>query len=207
MGAPPSNAAQDAAVAAIRRGEVSLLQRLLAEEPHLAGTRLPGHGGRTLLHVATDWPGHLPNAAATITALVAAGADPNVGALGAHPETPLHWAASSNDVAAVDALLDNGADVDAPGAVIAGGTPMADATAFGQWDAARRLLERGAAANLFESAALGLVAAVVGHLDTDRPTAEDVTSSFWEPATAASSPPPRSCSPTGPTSIGSGTTT
>lgn len=41
-------------------------------------------------------------------------------------------------------LLDAGADIDAPGAVIAGGTPMADATAFGQWPATRLLLERGA---------------------------------------------------------------
>ena len=30
---------------------------------------------RTLLHVATDWPGHFPRGAATVAALVAAGAD------------------------------------------------------------------------------------------------------------------------------------
>jgi hypothetical protein len=38
------------------------------------------------------------------------------------------------------ALLDAGADIEAPGAVIAGGTPLTDAVAFGQWQAARRLV-------------------------------------------------------------------
>jgi ankyrin repeat protein len=59
-------------------------------------------------------------------------------------ETPLHWAASSDDIEALDALVDAGADVDAPGAVIAGGTPLDDAVAFGQWEAARRLVHPGA---------------------------------------------------------------
>ncbi len=172
-----------AAVKAVRTGDLPGLKRLLDESPMLATARLGTNGpkatSRTLLHVATDWPGHFPNVADTITALVAAGADPNLGGLGAHAETPLHWAASSDDVAAIDALLDNGADINAPGAVIASGTPMADATAFGQWNAARRLLERGAHTNLFEAAALGLVNEVHRHLDHYQPTAADITSSFW----------------------------
>lgn len=44
-------------------------------------------------------------------------------------------AASSNDVQVLDALLDAGADIETPGAVIAGGTPLDDAIAFAQWDA------------------------------------------------------------------------
>jgi ankyrin repeat protein len=56
---------------------------------------------------------------------------------------------------------------------------MADATAFGQWAAARRLLEHGAKTNLFEAAALGLVDQVRHHLDTDHPTPDAITSSFW----------------------------
>lgn len=178
-GESTGGAADEAAVAAVRSGDVVALRQLLADDPGLASTHLAGHGGRTLLHVATDWPGHPPNVAATIAALVAAGADPDARVSDTHAETPLHWAASSDDVAALDALLDAGADIEARGAVIAGGTPMADATAFGQWKAARRLLERGAATNLFEAAALGLVAEVERHLAEDEPTAETVTSSFW----------------------------
>jgi hypothetical protein len=40
-------------------------------------------------------------------------------------------------------VLDAGADIDVTGAVIAGGTPQEDAVAFGEWNAARRLVERG----------------------------------------------------------------
>ncbi len=173
------NPTHEAAIAAVHAGDLPTLQRLLVEQPDLASIRLPRRGGRTLLHVATDWPGHYPDVAATIAALAAAGADPNSRCFGEHPETPLHWAASSDDVAAIDALLDAGADIDAPGAVIGGGTPMADATAFGQWGAARRLLDRGAATTLFDAATLGLVAEVEHHLNARQPTADDITSSFW----------------------------
>jgi uncharacterized protein len=34
---------------------------------------------------------------------------------GSHDETPLHWAASSDDVEVLDALLDLRADIEAPG--------------------------------------------------------------------------------------------
>ena len=37
---------------------------------------------------------------------------------GAHAETPLRWAASSDDVEVLDALVEAGADVEAPGSVI-----------------------------------------------------------------------------------------
>ena len=63
-----------------------------------------------------------------------------------HTETPLHWAASCDDVDVMEVLLDHGADIEAEGACIGGGTPLADAVAFGQWRAARRLIERGAEA-------------------------------------------------------------
>ena len=56
-----------------------------------------------------------------------------------------------------DALLNAGADIEATGAVIGNGTPLADAVAFGQWNAARRLIERGARATLWQAAALGLL--------------------------------------------------
>ena len=119
---------------------------------------------RSLLHVATDWPGHFPNVAETIRELVLAGADVNARLFGPNTETPLHWAASNDDVAALDALLDGGADIEASGAVIAGGTPLDDAIAFGQWNTARRLVERGAQYALWHAAALGMTEAVESHL-------------------------------------------
>jgi uncharacterized protein len=128
-----------AAVEAIRSGDLEVLKRLLRDNPSLATARIGK--SRTLLHVATDWPGNFPNSAATVAALIEGGAEVNARSTGAHTETPLHWAASCDDVAALDALLDHGADIEAPGAVIGGGRPLADAVAFGQWQAARRLVE------------------------------------------------------------------
>ncbi len=132
-GGDPIQAAADA----VRRGDVRLLNRLLSDNPGLASARVDGQ--RTLLHVATDWPGHFPNCAASIAALIAHGADVNAPFIGRHSETPLHWAASTDDIDALDALLDHGADIEARGSVI-GGAPLADAVAFGQWNAARRLI-------------------------------------------------------------------
>ncbi len=175
-----------AATAAIQTGDVTTLTRLLSEHPELAAATLASpdpdcQDTRTLLHVATDWPGHFPEGPATVAALVAAGADVNAHAeAGHHRETPLHWAASSDDVAVLDALLDAGADIEADGAVIAGGTAMADATVFANWDAAEHLLARGAQTNLWESAALGLTDRVQAHLDADPPPSpEDMTGAFW----------------------------
>ena len=146
----------EAAVRAVRSGDVAALSVALAHQPMLVSGPAAGQRGRSLLHVATDWPGHLTNVAATIAELVRAGADVEARFEGEHAETPLHWAASSDDVEAVTALLDSGADIDAPGAVIGGGTPLIDATAYAQWAAARLLVERGAAVSAWDAAALGM---------------------------------------------------
>jgi ankyrin repeat protein len=171
------------AAAAIRAADVDALARLLRATPDLATALVTTRRGgrtesRTLLHVATDWPGHYPHVAASIAVLIAAGADVDARFTGPHNETPLHWAASSNDVDALDALLDAGADIEAPGAVIAGGTPLDDAVAFAQWQAARRLVERGAHTNLFNAAGLGLINRVRDHLAAD-PPAELIDSALW----------------------------
>jgi uncharacterized protein len=166
----------------IHSGDAASLQQLLSEHPGLARARLgdPEHGqSRTLLHVVTDWPGNVPEAAAKIRALVAAGADVNARFTGPHTETPLHWAASSDDTEALDALLDAGADIEADGAVIAGGTPIADAVAFGQWKAARRLLERGARTNLWQAAALGLRDRIRDELARSEPAQDDLDNALW----------------------------
>ena len=59
-----------------------------------------------------------PLAAAAIEAIHTGDVDARF--VGRHRETPLHWAASSDDVAVLDALLVAGADIDADGGVIAG---------------------------------------------------------------------------------------
>jgi uncharacterized protein len=166
-----------AATEAIRTGDIEALKRLLGENPGLATVRI---GPRTLLHIATDWPGHFPNGPATVAALIAYGGDVDAPATGHHAETPLHWAASSDDVAVLDALLEGGADIEAPGSVIGGGTPLADAVAFGQWRAARRLIDYGARTTLWPAAALGLMAQVEEHFASDAPPlSDDVTNAFW----------------------------
>ncbi len=166
-----------AAVAAIRDGDDISLRGLLRANPGLAIARIDG--SRTLLHVATDWPGHLPNGAAIVTTLIEAGADVNAPFQGRHRETPLHWAASCDDLAVLDVLLHHGANIEATGAVIGGGTALSDAVAFGQWKAARRLVERGARASLWEAAALGLMDRVEEFFVSQSPAADEVTNAFW----------------------------
>jgi ankyrin repeat protein len=165
---------------AIRGGDLPALEHLLTDHPRMLSASLGGrYGTRTPLHVATDWPGYFPNGPQVVRMLIASGADPN-----ARPapddETPLHWAASSDDVDALDALLAAGADIDAPGAVIGGGTPLDDAVAFGQWAAARRLVERGARVTLWNAAALGLTDRLEAQLDGPAPPSPDeLTDAFW----------------------------
>jgi ankyrin repeat protein len=175
-----------AAVQVIHEGDVAGLERQLSDNPELSQAKIVDRHGvsRTLLHVVSDWPGHFPSGAQMVAALVAAGADVNAAVHherpGGSPETALHWAASCNDVAVLDALLDAGADIEAPGAVFTGGSPMSDAVVFAQWDAARRLLERGAKTTLWQSAALGLLESVRQYVSTEPPAPlEQVTNAFW----------------------------
>ena len=103
-----------AATEAVQTGDLETLGRLLTEHPGLATAFIGDHPdgmSRTLLHAATDWPGHHPNNAATARALLAAGANVDARFTGPHTETPLHWTASSNDVEVMDVLLDAGADI------------------------------------------------------------------------------------------------
>ena len=163
----------------IRTGDVDGLRALLAAHPELATARFGDETmSRTALHAVTDWPGHLPNGATLVQVLVAAGADVDARFVGFHTETPLHWAASCDDVAVLDALLDAGADIDADGAVIAGGTPLFDARAFRQWGAAFRLVERGARVAPADAATLGLVDRVRSYLD-GAPAPAEVDDLLW----------------------------
>jgi uncharacterized protein len=173
-----------AVVEAIRSGDLGTLGRLLREHPELPTARLgdddPDGMSRTLLHVATDWPGHFPNGTATVALLVEAGADVNARFHGPHAETPLHWAASSDDVEVLDALIDAGADIEAPGGVIADGTPLTDARAFGQWQAAHRLVERGANTTLQDAATLGLMDRLDPYFaGMTTPAPDEINAAFW----------------------------
>lgn len=179
-------------IKAMQTGDISELERLLADHSHLATARIIAEGyqdeksdafgvSRTLLHVATDWPGHFPNGATVVRTLVKAGAKVDARFSGHHTETPLHWAASSNDVEVLQALLDAGADINATGAVIAEGTPLDDAVAFGQWEAARLLVENGAQTKLWNVAGLGMLDEVKAYYENAQllPSAFETTQAFW----------------------------
>lgn len=196
---PTDNPRAVTAVEAIHAGDLDRLRQLLREHPELGTAALGTDDGdddcgksRTLLHVVTDWPGHFPNGPATVALLVVAGADVNARFSGPYTETPLHWAASSDDVPVLDALLDAGADIEADGGVIAGGTPLDDAIAFAQWRTARRLVDRGAHIALWHAAALGLMHRVAGHFEgdplparhrwgahSDQAPPDEITVAFW----------------------------
>lgn len=170
------------ATTAVQAGDLETLEALLAARPGLAMARIGDEtSSRTLLHAATDWPGHFPNGPAVIALLIEAGADINARYRGSsHSETPLHWAASSNDVAVLDALLDHGADIEAHGAVLGGGSPLADACGFGNWEAARRLVERGARTRLKDAAALGLIERLeVALADPESFERDEITHALW----------------------------
>ena len=170
-----------AATTAVQTGDVDALDELLRDHPQLATARIGDDTiSRTLLHAATDWPGHYANIGTIIGMVVRAGADVDARFHGPHTETPLHWAASSDDVEALDALVDAGADIEASGAVLGGGTPLADACGFGQWHAARRLVELGATIRLEDAAALGLIDRVEAAFTVEpTPTPAEVTAAFW----------------------------
>jgi uncharacterized protein len=156
--------------AALKQGSVERLKHLLAIEPDLASCMVcdAKGGGRTALHLFADWPGHIPNAEAIVQMLAAHGADLDAPAGSMwHQETPLHWAASNDDVALIDALLDAGADIEHGGSSIDGGPPLSCAVGYGQWAGAQRLVARGAKSLLWHEAALGMMDAVANRIDAD----------------------------------------
>lgn len=172
-----------AVIKAIQSGDVPGLKDLLAKHPELVNERLEcakDGTARSLLHVATDWPGHFGNGREVAAALIESRADVNARFIGQPRETPLHWAASSDDVEVLEVLLDAGADIEADGGVISGGTPLADARAFKQWQAAHMLVERGAQTTLYDEAALGLMDRIEKRFAQDpQPGADDVNAAFW----------------------------
>ena len=179
-----SDPVAQALVAAIHAGELGTLTELLHDHPGLAAARIVDDkgGSGTPLHAAADWPGFFPHGPEVVAMLIAAGADPNAPVEGSwHTETPLHWAASSDDVEVARALIDGGADIEAPGASIAGGTPLDDAVGYGCWQVARLLVERGARVDrLWHAAALGMRSRVEELLAASPPSEQQLTDAFWQ---------------------------
>ncbi len=163
---------------AIKQGDAGQLTRILSADPGLASCWI---NSLTPLHHFADAPGHRPNAAAVVNALAAAGADLNAHARDTwHHETPLHWAASNDDVALINALLDAGADIEHPGSSINGGPPIQSALGYAQWAAVRRLWERGAETGLPHAAVLGLTEMVSSLVEASPPPdRDDVSGAFW----------------------------
>jgi hypothetical protein len=177
-------------LAGVRRGDVDLIRRLLAEHPELATARFTGRGGTsTALHFVTDWPGYFPNGPEVVKLLIAAGADPNALTTGGGSETPgpgsetpLHYAASSDDVDVAAALIDGGADLETPDGSI--GTPLDNAVGYACWHVARLLVLRGARVEkIWHAGALGMLERLddllVPELDP-----EQVSQAFWHACAA-----------------------
>ena len=153
---PDSEPAAIDLVVAIHEGDVAKVQRLLSERPELARARFIGRhdGTRTALHMVADWPGYFPRGPEIVRILIAAGADPNAGTTGGAPETPLQWAASSDDVEVAEALIEGGAALETETGSIGG--PLANAIGYCCWHVARLLVAKGAPINtLWQAAALG----------------------------------------------------
>ncbi len=169
---------------AIQSGDLQSLQRLLSQNPGLAQARIERNkGSSTPLHAVTDWPGFFPNGPASVRALLDAGADPNATTLpGDFKETPLHYAASTDDLEVAAALLDGGASLEINGGSIAGGTPLENAVGYGCWHVALLLLARGAkATKLWHAAALGPVERVEAFFTGPAiPSPKEINDAFWQ---------------------------
>jgi hypothetical protein len=173
---------------AVRVGDVAAIQRLLRNDPALASARLVGKdgGAGTPLHLVTDWPGYFPNGPEIVRLLIDAGADPNAltsrdSQTSPGDETPLHYAASSDDVDVAEALIEGGADVEVPDGSI--GTPLDNAVGYGCWHVARLLVAHGARVDkAWHAAALGMLGRLEMLLASD-PPAEEVSKAFWHACT------------------------
>ena len=165
----------------IKGGDCARLGQLLGADPDLANCLVVEDGaGRSPLHLLADAPGRRPRTPETVGVLAAAGADLNAPAAGMwHVEAPLHWAASNDDLVLIDALLDAGADIECPGSSIGGGPPIQSAIGYGQWQAVRRLHERGAVTPMAGLVIMGLADQVAELLDQTEAGRDQLSPVLW----------------------------
>lgn len=170
---------------AVRAGDVEAIRTLLRNDPGLATARFSGRGGGTgtALHLVADWPGYFPDGPRMVQLLIDAGANPNAltTGRGTQPgpgsETPLHYAASSDDVDVAQALIERGADIEVPDGSI--GTPLDNAVGYDCWHVARLLVASGARVDkAWHAAALGMLRRLEEVLGSD-PPADQVSQAFW----------------------------
>jgi uncharacterized protein len=167
---------------ALEGGDAVSLERLLEENPGVSNALIVDSNGDVgrLLHLCANAPGHRPNPVQIVDLLVRDGADVDAPVVGAgHQETALHWAASNDDVELIDALLDAGADIERQGSSIDGGPPLQSATGYGQMNAVRRLVERGAVYFVWHAAALGMMPELTV-LVAAGPPSEGLNSALWQ---------------------------
>lgn len=176
---------------AVRSGDADAIRRMLQADPALATARLGSQesGTGTPLHLVTDWPGYFPNGPQIARLFIDAGADPDALTTargttepGPGSETPLHYAASSDDVDVAEALIDGGANLEVPHGSI--GTPLDNAIGYGCWHVARLLASRGARIDkAWHAAGLGLASRLADILGSD-PAPEDISQAFWHACAA-----------------------
>ncbi len=171
-------------VRAIRGGDTGTVRHLLADEPRLARARIAERGGtRTPLHVVTDWPGYFPGGPQIVRLLIGAGANPDAVTTPKPAETPLHWAASSDDADVAAALIDGGADIEKPDGSI--GTPLDNAIGYSCWHVARLLAARGATVGkLWHAAALGMLTRIEELLAHGHDAGDEISQAFWHACAA-----------------------
>jgi ankyrin repeat protein len=121
--------------------------------------------------------------------LIDAGADPSALTTGRDSETPgpgsetpLHYAASSDDVDVAAVLIDRGADLETPDGSI--GTPLDNAVGYACWHVARLLVMRGARVEkVWHAGALGMLDRLddllVPEIDP-----EQISQGFWHACVA-----------------------
>lgn len=176
---------------AVHGGDVAWVKRMLSENPELARARFAGARGgtSTALHFVTDWPGYFPNGPEIVNVLIDAGADPNALTTGRDSdtpgpgsETPLHYAASSDDVDVAAALIDRGADLETPNGSI--GTPLDNAVGYACWHVARLLVKQGARVEkLWHAGALGMLDCL-DELLVSEIEPEQISQGFWHACAA-----------------------